>query len=161
MNKFLLICTGAVMLLAGCVSRSPEHYEELSEKERSALLHTARALALRGDAVPPHLKSAFVKLAPHERIIYNGDKHGKAAFRWEIYEKRSSSNKITQKDVNPYWVMIYAIGDLRDPAWKLTHANQGDIKKNSQFNPAQSNSFRGRQFRHVRYKNQSVKGSGL
>ena len=152
MGKFLLIGIGAVMLLAGCVSRGPEHYEELSEKERSALLHTARALALRGDAVPGHLRNAFVKLAPHERIVYDGDKHGKASFRWEIYEKRNGG-KLTQQDINPYWVMIYAVGDLRDPSWKLSHANQGGINQGNNNQLRQYPGSRNRQVRQVRYKN--------
>ena len=153
MNKILLICTGAVLLLAGCVSRGPEHYEELSEKERSALQHTARALALRSDVVPQHLRNAFMKLAPHERITYDGNKHGKASFRWEIYEKRNHNNKLTQKDINPYWVMVYAIGDLRDPSWKLSHANQGMIKPQTPGNLMVPGNNRSRQVRQVRYKN--------
>ena len=153
MNKILLICTGAVLLLAGCVSRGPEHYEELSEKERSALQHTARALALRSDVVPQHLRNAFMKLAPHERITYDGNKHGKAYFRWEIYEKRNHNNKLTQKDINPYWVMVYAIGDLRDPSWKLSHANQPGINtEKSNYRTRQPYDNR-RPVRHVQYKN--------
>lgn len=153
MNKLLLFCAGAVLLLAGCVSRGPEHYEELDENERTALLHTARALALRGDAVPAHLRNAFVKLSPHERIVYNGDKRGKASFRWEIYEKRRTGGKLTQQDVNPYWVMVYAIGDLRDPSWKLSHANQPGINtEKSNYRTRQPYDNR-RPVRHVQYKN--------
>ena len=154
MNKIFsflaMIMLAAVV--SGCASSSPEYYEELTEKERSALLHSARALALRANAVPGHLRNAFVKLAPHERIVYDGDKHGKASFRWEIYEKRRAGARLTQEDVNPYWVMVYAVGDLRDPAWKLTHANQGELESRQQapgFSPFRNS----RQVRQVRYRN--------
>ena len=141
------------VLLSGCASTSSEYYEELNEKERAALLQTARALALRGDVVPAHLRNAFAKLAPHERIVYDGDKHGKASFRWEIYERRQQSNRLTQKDINPYWVMIYAIGDLRDPSWKVTYANQGTLQKENQIAPRRQTPVRSRPVKKVRYKN--------
>ena len=150
---FGFVCIGVLgILLNGCASSSPEYFEELNEKEHAALLHTARALALRSNAVPAHLHNAFIKLAPHERIVYDGSKHGKASFRWEIYEKRNQNNRLTQKDVNPYWVMAYAIGDLRDPAWKLTHANQ-DSAGSEAVTPARQMPARGRHIRQVRYKN--------
>lgn len=153
MNKIFSFL--AVIILAavldGCVSSSPEYYEELTEKERTALLHSARALALRGNVVPNHLRSAFIKLAPLERIVYDGDKHGKASFRWEIYEKRRPGARLTQKDVNPYWVMVYAVGDLQDPSWKLTHANQ-EGSAPPQYNRSFLPSRHGTPVRQVRYK---------
>ena len=112
--SFLTAITLAAVV-SGCVSSSPEYYEELTEKERLGLQHTARALALRSNAVPEHLKSAFMKLTPLERITYNGNKHGKATFRWEIYEKRRANARLTQKDVNPYWVIIYEPDKSRRP----------------------------------------------
>ena len=151
--KKIFYLAAVLVLFAGCVAKSPEHYEELSEKERTALQHTARALALRGNAVPLHLQSAFAKLAPYERIVYDGDKHGKATFRWEIYEKRRSGSRLTQKDVNPYWVMVYAIGDLQDPSWKLSHANQGDIAESVPQYQRRTAPGRSRPVRQVRYNN--------
>ena len=152
MNKIFsflaMIMLAAVV--SGCASSSPEYYEELTEKERLGLQHTARALALRSNAVPEHLKSAFMKLTPLERITYNGNKHGKATFRWEIYEKRRANARLTQKDVNPYWVIIYATGDLLDPAWKLSHANQGSLQTAPQQQPERKQNW---QVNHVRYRN--------
>ena len=83
----------------------------------SLTVFSSWALALRSNAVPGHLREAFLKLTPYERIVYDGNKHGKAAYRWEIYENRNPGKRIAQRDINPYWVMVYAIGDLRDPAW--------------------------------------------
>ena len=151
--KKIFYLAAALVLLTGCVAKGPEHYEELSEKERAALLHTARALALRSNAVPAHLQSAFVKLAPYERIVYDGNKHGKASFRWEIYEKRRTGRRLTQKDVNPYWVMVYATGDLQDPAWKLSHANQSDLNESAPNRPQRLAPGRSRPVRQVRYNN--------
>lgn len=147
--SFLTAITLAAVV-SGCASSSPEYYEELTEKERLGLQHTARALALRSNAVPEHLKSAFMKLTPLERITYNGNKHGKATFRWEIYEKRRANARLTQKDVNPYWVIIYATGDLLDPAWKLSHANQGSLQTAPQQQPERKQNW---QVNHVRYRN--------
>ena len=152
-NKIFMLAAGGLMLLAGCVANGPEHYEELTEKERTALQHTARALALRGNVVPLHLQNAFAKLAPYERIVYDGDKHGKATFRWEIYEKRRSGGRLTQRDVNPYWIMVYAIGDLRDPSWKLSHAKPGNSSENTSDRPRRLTSPRSRPVRQVRYNN--------
>ena len=149
--SFLTAITLAAVV-SGCASSSPEYYEELTEKERLGLQHTARALALRSNAVPEHLKSAFMKLTPLERITYNGNKHGKAAFRWEIYEKRRANARLTQKDVNPYWVIIYATGDLLDPAWKLSHANQGDLTNDSSPQPDMNRNWQINR-NQVRYKN--------
>ena len=153
-NSFILFYFSVLgIILSGCAATSPEYYEELNEKERAALLHTARALALRGDAVPTHLRNAFVKLAPHERIVYDGNKRGKAAFRWEIYERKTQNSRLTQRDVNPYWVMVYAIGDLRDPAWKLSHANQDGVVNNDQQTPPQRQTpQRSHKIQQVRYK---------
>ena len=147
--SFLTAITLAAVV-NGCVSSSPEYYEELTEKEHAALQHTARALALRSNAVPGHLQNAFMKLAPLERIIYDGDKRGKASFRWEIYEKRRTGVRLTQKDINPYWVIVYAIGDLRDPSWKLSHANQGTLQPASAVQPDKQQKW---QVNRVRYKN--------
>lgn len=155
----LLVFSVLCIILNGCAATSPEHYEELTEKECTALRHAARALALRGNAVPEHLRNAFIKLAPLERIVYDGNKHGKASYRWEIYEKRSQNKRLQQKDVNPYWVMVYAIGDLRDPSWKLSHTNQNSMNNmnnmnNNQQSPARRQyPQRSRQVRQVRYNN--------
>lgn len=158
MNKIFSFSVAAIMVacLSGCVSSSPEYYEELSESERSSLQHAARALALRGNAVPNHLRNAFVKLSPYERIVYDGDKRGKATYRWEIYENRTPGKNIGQQDINPYWVMVYAIGDLRDPSWKLNHANEDRSMNNAPaIRPGGAMPFEGnrpRQIRKVRYK---------
>ena len=123
-NFFLLLLSVASLIIAGgCVS-SPEYYTELTEAEQKQLLYSARALALQGNAVPERMKMVFKELEPFQRIIYNGNKRGKATFRWEIYDIPENVRKLTQKDVNPYWVMVYAIGDLTDPKWQLTHANE-------------------------------------
>ena len=151
-----LFLTLLSLILSGCASSSPEYYEELSETERISLQHAARALALRGNAVPGHLRNAFVKLSPYERIVYDGDKRGKATYRWEIYENRASGKNIRQEDINPYWVMVYAIGDLRDPSWKLNHANEDRSVDNAPVvSPGGTMPFDGsrpRQIRKVRYK---------
>ena len=151
--KKIFYLAALLMLFAGCATKGPEHYEELTEKERTALLHSARALALRGNAVPLHLQNAFAKLAPYERIVYDGNKHGKASFRWEIYEKRRTGGRLTQKDVNPYWIMVYAIGDLQDPSWKLSHANQGELTESAPQQPRRRAPGRSRPVRQVRYNN--------
>ncbi len=158
MKKMVFYLLTAVLgvFLSGCAGSSPEYYEELSETERAALQHAARALALRGSAVPGHLREAFLKLTPYERIVYDGNKHGKAFYRWEIYENRNPGKRIAQRDINPYWVMVYAIGDLRDPAWKLNHANQelssGRAAAPQQSSPATPGAGRPRQIKQVRYK---------
>ena len=112
-----------LMTLTGCVT-PPEYYEELTEAEQKQLLHSARVLALQGKAVPDHLRAVFAELKPYQRIVYYGNKKVKASFRWEIYENYSENNRVTQKDINPYWVMVYATGDLTDPKWQLTHAHE-------------------------------------
>ena len=115
-----------VLFAGGCTAVSPEYFEELSEEELTELRRNAKVLALQGKAVPEHLQGVFAELAAHERILYDGHKSGKATFRWEIYEVPKNANRLTQKDINPYWVIVYAIGDLRDPEWKLIHAREDD-----------------------------------
>ena len=127
MKKFLMLLAAAAMLsLAGCYS-TPEYFDELSHEELNVLRNAARMLAIKGNAVPEHVQMVFVEMQPYERIVYDGDKHGKATFRWEIYDVPENMQQLTQKDVNPYWVMVYATGDLRDPQWKLTHAHETPI----------------------------------
>ncbi len=121
-----LLC-GGLLFAAGCRGTGPEHFEELNDAERAGLVRDAKLLALQAKAVPDDLRGVFAEISPHERIIYDGDKHGRAAYRWEIYESAPEGRRITQKDVNPYWVMVYAEGDLRDPAWKLTHAEMDGV----------------------------------
>ena len=124
MKKFLMLFAALFMLcLAGCQT-SPEYFEELSHEELNVLRNAARMLALKGNAVPAHVQAVFVEMQPYERIIYDGDKHGKASFRWEIYDVPADMQQLTQKDINPYWVMVYATGDLTDPKWQLTHAHE-------------------------------------
>lgn len=125
--KWLWLLAAAVLLTAGGCATRAEYYEELTEEEHKELLNNARSLALRGKAVPPHLHGVFKEIAPHERIVYTGNKRGKASFRWEIYEN-VSGKRITQEDINPYWIMVYATGNLRDPKWKLTFANKYTAK---------------------------------
>ncbi len=121
-NMLLMLFAAANILLAGgCVS-SPEYYEELTEKEQKQLLLSARTLALQGKAVPERYQALFMELPPYQRIVYDGNKHGKATFRWEMYGNKTKRSTITQQDINPYWVMVYATGDLTDPKWQLTHA---------------------------------------
>lgn len=126
MKKLCLLLTVLLLnfLPSGCTSSRPEYFEELTEVERANLLRNARIIALQGKAMPEHLRGVFVELAPYERIVYDGNKRGKATFRWEIYENTGNRRRITQKDVNPYWIMVYAFGDLRDPEWKLSHAQE-------------------------------------
>ena len=124
MKKILMLFSAVFMLtLTGCYS-TPEYFDELSREELNVLRNAARALALQGNAVPEHMKAVFVEMQPSERVFYDGDKRGKASFRWEIYDVAENDQVLTQKDINPYWVMVYATGDLRDPQWKLTHAHE-------------------------------------
>ena len=120
---FFVCALAAVLALSGCAT-APEYYEELTEAEQKQLLHSARVLALKSNAVPEHMKGIFPELNPYQRISYTGNKEGKAVFRWEIYENPANERRLTQKDINPYWVMVYATGDLTDPEWKLTHAQE-------------------------------------
>lgn len=119
-----LLTFASVLLLAGCASPRSEYFDELTEDERQTLIRNAKVVALQRKAVPEHLQGVFSELAPSERIVYTGNKEGKATFRWEIYESPANANRLTQKDINPYWVTVYAIGDLRDPDWKLRHARE-------------------------------------
>ena len=125
MQKIFLFLLGIASLIfaGGCVS-SPEYYTELTDAEQKQLLYSARALALQGNAIPERMLLVFKEVEPFQRIVYNGNKRGKATFRWELYDTPENVRKLTQKDVNPYWVMVYAIGDLTDPQWQLTHANE-------------------------------------
>ena len=125
MKKFFLFLfsTASLIIAGGCVS-SPEYYTELTEAEQKQLLYSAKKLALQGNAVPDRMLLVFKEVEPFQRIVYDGNKHGKATFRWELYDTPENVRKLTQKDVNPYWVMVYAIGDLTDPKWQLTHANE-------------------------------------
>jgi hypothetical protein len=120
---FFVCALAAVLALSGCAT-APEYYEELTEAEQKQLLHSARVLALKSNAVPEHMKGVFPELNPYQRINYTGNKEGKAIFRWEIYENPANDRRLTQKDINPYWVMVYAAGDLTDPEWKVTHAQE-------------------------------------
>ena len=148
MKKYLfLLAVG--LLLSGCATR-PEYFEELTAAEQTQLVNSARTLALQGKAVPDHLRGVFAEVVPYQRIIYEGNKRGRATFRWEIYEKRRTGGRLTQKDINPYWVIVYAIGDLRDPSWKLSHANQGTLQPASAVQPDKQQKW---QVNRVRYKN--------
>lgn len=126
--KTMLILSGAViamiLMLSGCISSSAEYYEELTPSEEQSLVLGARKLALQGKAVPPHMMALFMDKAPSRRIVYDGDKYGKATFRWELYDTPKNPRRITQKDINPHWIMVIATGDLRDPEWKLTFARE-------------------------------------
>lgn len=157
-NKLqFIVCTLVLMLVSilagGCLATAPEYYEELDEKERIALRNNAKILAIKGKAVPEHLQAVFLELAPYERIIYEGNKRGRATFRWEIYENSGNGRRITQKDINPYWVMVYANGNLRDPDWKLTHARENLLPTGAATSPKRSKQpAPGRKNHQVRYK---------
>ena len=120
----LMIALMLTALLNGCASTQSEYFDELTAIEETNLELGARKLALQGKAVPDHLLSLFMETKPSRRIIYDGDKSGKATFRWELYDMPKNPNRITQKDINPHWVMVYAIGDLHDPEWKLSFARE-------------------------------------
>ena len=111
----------ALALLAGCRSGGSENYRELSDAERIDLELSARKLVMQARVVPEHLRGVFAEIPGHERIVYTGDKAGRAEYRWEIYDS-PAGNRITQKDVNPFWVRVYAEGDLTSPKWKMTHS---------------------------------------
>ena len=123
-GKILWPVTALVLICGvfGCGSGAPEYYRELSEEERAALEESARKLVLQSNVVPEHLRPIFREIRGHERIVYTGDRRGKAEYRWEIYDNPSGS-RLTQKDINPFWVRVYAEGDLRDPSWKMTHSS--------------------------------------
>ena len=117
-----LAVLGLTAVLTGCRSGGPENYRELSDEERVKLERSARILVMQSKAVPEHLRSIFAEIPGHERIVYTGDRTGRAEYRWEIYDSPAGP-RITQKDVNPFWVRVYAEGDLRDPSWKMTHSS--------------------------------------
>ena len=151
MKKLLTISTALLVLLLfnGCISNSPEHYEELTADEHAALVNSAKVLILQSKLVPAHLQQSFIRVAPEERIIYNGDKRGKASLRWEIYENRPrAGQKITQKDINPYWITAQATGNLLDPQWQVSQAQSAVPQK---FAPGQNRNG-SRQVRSVRYR---------
>ncbi|MBE6368755.1 MAG: hypothetical protein E7056_01170 [Lentisphaerae bacterium] len=162
MKKYLfLLAVG--LLLSGCATR-PEYFEELTAAEQTQLVNSARTLALQGKAVPDHLRGVFAEVVPYQRIVYEGNKRGRATFRWEIYESPADSSRLTQKDINPYWVMVYATGDLTDPDWKLAHANENpnlpgpeeirrmQRQKQMQHQSAAPDAGSSRPVRQVRYK---------
>lgn len=152
--KKLWLLSGAVfamiMMLSGCISISSEYYEELTPAEERSLLLGARKLALQGKAVPPHMLALFMDKEPSRRIVYDGDKYGKATFRWELYDMPKNPRRITQKDINPYWIMVYAIGDLRDPEWKLTFARENPALQNRLTPPQPSPRYPQQQRRVIR-----------
>lgn len=116
-----LAVLGLTAVLTGCRSGGPENYRELSDEERVKLERSARILVMQSKAVPEHLRSIFAEIPGHERIVYTGDRTGRAEYRWEIYDSPAGP-RITQKDVNPFWVRVYAEGDLTAPQWKLTYS---------------------------------------
>ena len=86
----------AVLAAAGCLSGGPENYRELSEEERVALENSARLLVIQSKVVPEHLRNVFAEIPGHERIVYTGDRAGRAEYRWEIYDS-PAGGKITQR----------------------------------------------------------------
>lgn len=145
MKKITGLLTALVLtvLLNGCISSQSEYFEELTPTEEKTLLLGARKLALRGKAVPEHMLSLFMEKEPARRIVYEGSKSGKATFRWELYDMPKNPSRITQKDINPHWIVVYAIGDFRDPEWKLAFAKTG--KTLEMVSPAQLAPERSRQ----------------
>ena len=136
---FLLL----TVLFTGCMAAKSEYFEELTPAEEKALLLGARKLALQGKAVPEHMMNLFMEKEPARRIVYEGSKSGKATFRWELYDMPKNPSRITQKDINPHWIVVYAIGDFRDPEWKLAFAQTG--KTLEMVSPAQLAPERSRQ----------------
>lgn len=128
MKKFLgLLMAGLLALaggLCGCRSGDAAYYRELSDPQRAELEKSAKLLVLQSKAVPEHLRAVFEELPGHERIVYTGDCRGRAEYRWEIYES-SGGARISQKDVNPFWIRVYAEGDLLHPEWKMACSGPG------------------------------------
>ena len=122
----LLAALLLTVLLNGCASTQSEYFEELTAVEETNLELGARKLALQGKAVPEHMLSLFMETKPSRRIVYEGNKSGKATFRWELYDMPKNPRRITQKDINPHWIVVYAIGNLRDPEWKLAFAQENN-----------------------------------
>jgi len=148
---YLLAVCAAMLPGMGCISGPAEYYEELTVDEQRELLNDARGLAMRSKAVPAHLQTVFKELTPYTRIVYSGNKRGKATFRWEIYEN-VSGKRITQQDINPYWIMVYATGNLRDPQWKLSFANKDITAEGAERERAAEREQRRRRNHQVRYK---------
>ena len=138
MKKFTSLL--AILLLTvsftGCLATRSEYIDELTPTEEAALELGARKLALQGQAVPNHLLSLFMESKPSRRIVYDSNKSGKATFRWELYDMPKNPNRITQKDINPHWVMVSATGDLRDPEWKLSFARENPALQTTPAAPA-------------------------
>lgn len=123
MERFgrIAVLAATLAVLTGCRSTGPENYRELTEEERVKLEYSARLLVMQSRVVPEHLRAVFAEIPGHERIVYTGDRKGRAEYRWEIYDS-PAGNMVTQKDVNPFWVRVYAEGDLTEPKWKMTHS---------------------------------------
>ncbi len=115
----VLVASG---VLCGCRSGTSEYYRELSDEQRAELEKSAKLLVLQSQAVPERLRGVFEEIPGNERIIYTGDCRGRAEYRWEIYEN-SETTRIRQKDVNPFWIRVYAEGDLLNPQWKMAHSD--------------------------------------
>ncbi len=144
MKKFtsLLAILLFTVLFTGCLATRSEYIDELTPAEEANLELGARKLALQGKAVPNHMLSLFMESKPSRRIVYDGNKSGKATFRWELYDMPKNPRRITQKDINPHWVMVSATGDLRDPDWKLSFARENPALQMKAPTPPQQNNNR-------------------
>ena len=144
MKKFtsLLAILLFTVLFTGCLATRSEYIDELTPTEEANLELGARTLALQGKAVPNHMLSLFMESKPSRRIVYDGNKSGKATFRWELYDMPKNPRRITQKDINPHWVMVSATGDLRDPDWKLSFARENPALQMKAPTPPQQNNNR-------------------
>ena len=144
MKKFtsLLAVLLLSVLFTGCLATRSEYIEELTPTEEANLELGARKLALQGKAVPNHMLSLFMETKPSRRIVYDSNKTGKATFRWELYDMPKNPRRITQKDINPHWVMVSATGDLRDPEWKLSFARENPALQMAPPMPPQQNNNR-------------------
>lgn len=144
MKKFtsLLAILLFTVLFTGCLATRNEYIDELTPAEEANLELGARKLALQGKAVPNHMLSLFMESKPSRRIVYDGNKSGKATFRWELYDMPKNPRRITQKDINPHWVMVSATGDLRDPDWKLSFARENPALQVKAPTPPQQNNNR-------------------
>ena len=141
MKKFtsLLAILLFTVLFTGCLATRSEYIDELTPAEEANLELGARKLALQGKAVPNHMLSLFMESKPSRRIVYDGNKSGKETFRWELYDMPKNPRRITQKDINPHWVMVSATGDLRDPDWKLSFARENPALQMKAPTPPQQN----------------------
>ena len=144
MKKFtsLLAILLFTVLFTGCLATRSEYIDELTPAEEANLELGARKLALQGKAVPNHMLSLFMESKPSRRIVYDGNKSGKATFRWELYDMPKNPRRITQKDINPHWVMVSATGNLRDPDWKLSFARENPALQMKAPTPPQQNNNR-------------------